>query len=67
MNSIAGLIILYVFHQTVKSFDRGHKQPRSHTVVSDDRLALKSRFFSTEEDNAFNVEAVQNNISDLSS
>ena len=43
------------------------KQPRSHTVVSDDRLALKSRFFSTEEDNAFNVEAVQNNISDLSS
>ena len=24
MNSIAGLIILYVFHQTVKSFDRGH-------------------------------------------
>ena len=37
MNSIAGLIILYVFHQTVKSFDRGHKIT-TRALMKDDLL-----------------------------
>ena len=55
------------FSRVLPDASNNTKQPLSQTVLSDDRLALKSRFFSKEEYNAFNVEAVQNKISGLSS